>query len=222
MIKTYAADILTRQDVQNIIDNLKATYPVVINELIPGVMKVGEIQKVLQNLLREEISIKNLRLILETLGDNVLATKEIGFLTNQVKIALAKGICEEYKDENGVISVITLSPRVESLILQALSDSSQAETFGALSPEILRKIYTNLTKVVEKVTSMGYQAVVICSGNVRLPFKRLTERVIRKLVVLSYNEIDYDYTIEAVGMLDIDALETGTADELNIEAAMAR
>lgn len=204
VIKTHAADLLTRQDVQNLLDNLKPTYGVVVNELVPNLMKVGEVQKILQNLLKEGISIKNLRLILETLTDNAGMSKEIGYLTNQVRVALARVICEEYKTGDNVIPVITLSPRVESLILKAISDFPQSETFGSLSPDVLRKLYTNLTKSVEKVTSLGYQPIIICSGNVRLPFKRLTERVIKKLVVLSYNEIEYDYTIEALDVLDID------------------
>ncbi|MHC9541035.1 MAG: flagellar biosynthesis protein FlhA [Vulcanimicrobiota bacterium] len=204
LIKSYSHDILTRQDVQNLIDNLKATYPVIVNELLPNILKVGDVQKVLQNLLREGISIKNLRLILETLGDYATASKDVAYLTNQVRIALARAICEEYKTEENVIPVITLSPRVESVIFNALSDAQQGDTFGALSPETLRKLYTNLTKAVEKVTSMGYQPIVLCAGAIRLPFKRLTERVIKKLVVLSYNEIEYDYTIEALEVLDID------------------
>ena len=207
LIKAYSHDILTRQDVQNLIDNLKATYPVVVNELIPGILKVGDVQKVLQNLLREGISIKNLRLILETLGDYAPSSKDIAYLTNQVRIALARAICEEYKTDENVIPVITLSPRVESVIFNALSDAQQGDTFGALSPETLRKLYTNLTRAVEKVTSMGYQPIVLCAGAIRLPFKRLTERVIKKLVVLSYNEIEYDYTIEALDVLDIDMPE---------------
>ncbi|MGV8121226.1 MAG: flagellar biosynthesis protein FlhA [Candidatus Xenobiia bacterium LiM19] len=204
LIKSYSHDILTRQDVQNLIDNLKATYPVIVNELLPNILKVGDVQKVLQNLLREGISIKNLRLILETLGDYATASKDVAYLTNQVRIALARAICEEYKTEENVIPVITLSPRVESVIFNALSDAQQGDTFGALSPDTLRKLYTNLTKAVEKVTSMGYQPIVLCAGAIRLPFKRLTERVIKKLVVLSYNEIEYDYTIEALEVLDID------------------
>ena len=204
LIKSYSHDILTRQDVQNLIDNLKATYPVIVNELLPNILKVGDVQKVLQNLLREGISIKNLRLILETLGDYATASKDVAYLTNQVRIALARAICEEYKTEENVIPVVTLSPRVESVIFNALSDAQQGDTFGALSPDTLRKLYTNLTKAVEKVTSMGYQPIVLCAGAIRLPFKRLTERVIKKLVVLSYNEIEYDYTIEALEVLDID------------------
>jgi flagellar biosynthesis protein FlhA len=211
IIKSHADDVLTRQDVQNLLENVKNSIPVVVNELVPSLMKVGDIQKILQNLLREGIPIKNLRIILETLGDNAGSSKDLGFLTNQVRIALARVICEEYKTGENVIPVVTLSPRVESLILGALSEYPQSEAFGSLSPEVLRKLYTNLTKCVEKVTSMGYQAIIICSGNVRLPFKRLTERVIKKLVVLSFNEIEYDYVIEALDVLDveIDDMDSG-------------
>ncbi len=204
LIKCYSHDILTRQDVQNLIDNLKTTYPIVVNELVPSTLMVGDVQKVLQNLLREGISIKNLRLILETLGDYAPVSKDISYLTNQVRIALAISICQEFKTEENVIPVITLSPRVETVIFNALSDAQQGDTFGALSPEMLRRLYTNLIKSVEKVTSMGYQPIVLCAGAIRLPFKRLTERVIKKLVVLSYNEIEYEYTIEAIDVLEID------------------
>lgn len=204
IIKTHAAEILTRQDVQELMDNLKKVSPVIVTEVVPGLMNIGDIQKVLQNLLREGISIKNLRLILETLGDNAQMTKEIGYLTDQVRVALARIICEEFKTGNNVIPVITLSPNVETLILNAVSAAPQQETFATLSPAILRNLYGNLTRSVEKVTSLGYQPIIICSGAVRRHFKRLTERVIKKLVVLSYNEIEYDFTVEALDILDID------------------
>jgi flagellar biosynthesis protein FlhA len=204
VIKSRAADILTRQDVQSLVDNLKAAAPVVVSELIPSLMKIGEVQKVLQNLLKEGVSIKNLRLILETLGDHAPCSKEICYLTNQVRIALARSICDEYRLTGNVMPVITLSPRVESIILGALAESTQNDYFGLLGPDLLRSLYTNLTRAVQRATAAGYQPVIVCSGSVRMPFRNLTERAVKKIVVLSFNEIVDDCSLEVLEVVDVD------------------
>ncbi|MBI2266992.1 MAG: flagellar biosynthesis protein FlhA [Armatimonadetes bacterium] len=201
VIKGQAAQLLGRQEVQLLLDNVKKTHPVVVDELIPAVLTLGELQKVLQNLLRERLSIRNLLLILETLADQARATKEMDALTEGVRQALGKAICQEYQQPDGSIPVITLEPSLEKLIVDAVR--GERDAFTTLDPETIQKIYGSLLKEVEKITKAGYHPIVLCSTSVRPYFKRLTERVIPHLVVLSYNEIVPEATVEAFGMVSL-------------------
>jgi len=200
VIKTYAADLLGRQEVQILIDNLRATHPVVIDELIPGIMTVGEVQKILQNLLKERLSIRNLLLVSEKLADEARNSKDPVYLTEKVRQALARSICQDYRLPDGTMPVITLEPVVESQIAETVQHPDK-DTYAALDPDTIRRIYASLLREVEKVTTMGFQPIVLCSQTVRLYFKRLTERVLPNLVVLSYNEILAEVMVEAVGQI---------------------
>jgi len=200
VVKTYAADLLGRQEVQILIDNLKASHPVVVEELIPNIMTVGEVQKILQNLLKERISVRNLLLICEKLADEARNSKDAVYLTEKVRQALARSICQEYRLPDGTMPVITLEPFVEQQIAETVQHPEK-DTYAALDPNQIRLIYASLLREVEKVTTMGFQPIVLCSQTVRLYFKRLTERVLPNLVVLSYNEILADVMVEAVGQI---------------------
>lgn len=208
VIKSYAADLLGRQEVQILIDNLRGTHPVVVDELIPNIMTVGEVQKILQNLLKERISIRNLLLIGEKLADEGRSSKDPVYLTEKVRQALARSICQEYRLPDGTMPVITLEPQVEQIIAETVQHPEK-DTYAALDPNSIRIIYASLLREVEKVTTMGFQPIVLCSQTVRLYFKRLTERVLPNLVVLSYNEILPEVMVEAVGQIRM-ASETET------------
>ncbi len=200
VIKGYAADLLGRQEVQILIDNLRASHPVVVEELIPNIMTVGEVQKILQNLLKERLSIRNLLLIGEKLADEARTSKDPVYLTEKVRQALARSICQDYKLPDGTMPVITLDPQVEQKIAETVQHPER-DTYAALDPNEIRAIYASLLREVEKVTTMGFQPIVLCSQTVRLYFKRLTERVLPNLVVLSYNEILAEVMVEAVGQI---------------------
>lgn len=202
IIKTQGWQLLGRQEVQLLLDNLKASHSVVVDELVPNILNVGDVQKILQGLLKERISIRNLLLITESLADHARVTKDIESLTEVVRQTLARGICKDYMQPDGTLPVITLDPILENLLTDAARGNRQ-EAFGALDPGIMRDLYDSLLKEVEKMSGAGHHPVVLCSQAVRPYFKRLTERVIPYLVVLSYQEIVPEANVEAFGVIGL-------------------
>ncbi len=198
IIKSYAPDLLGRQETSALLDNVKTHYPVVVEELVPGLLTVGEIQRVLQNLLRERIPIRNLLLILENLADAARQNKDIDFLTERVRTAMARHICAEYA-ENGLLSVITVDPRLEQLLAEAVRRGEDA--YALLDPNTVAKIYGSLTRQMQVAQQNGLHPIVLCSPSVRLALKRLTERAAPALVVLSYSEIAPGLRVESIGQI---------------------
>ncbi len=206
IIKSHAPDLLGRQETSALLDNVKSHYPVVVEELVPNLLTVGEVQRVLQNLLRERIAIRNLLLILECLADAARVSKDVDFLTERVRTAMARHICAEYA-EDGLLSVITVDPRLESLLAEAVRRGEDA--YALLDPNTVAKIYTSLTKQMQTAQSSGLHPIVLCSPSVRLALKRLTERAAPQLVVLSYSEIAPGLRVESIGQV----CTTDEADE---------
>ena len=198
IIKSHAPELLGRQETSALLDNVKTHYPVVVEELVPNLLTVGEIQRVLQNLLRERIPIRNLLLILESLADAARVSKDVDFLTERVRAAMARHICAEYA-EDGLLSVITVDPRLESLLGEAVRRGEDA--YALLDPGTVAKIYTSLTKQMQAAQSAGLHPIVLCSPSVRLALKRLTERAAPQLVVLSYSEIAAGLRVESIGQI---------------------
>jgi len=198
LIKTHAPDLLGRQETSALLDNVKQHYPVVVDELVPSLLTVGEIQRVLQNLLRERIPIRNLLLILENLADGARASKDIDFLTERVRAAMSRHISAEYT-ENGLLSVITVDPRLETLLGEAARRGEDA--YALLDPNTVAKIYGSLTKQIQTAQQAGLQPIVLTSPQTRLALKRLTERAAPQLVVLSYSEIAPGLRVESIGQI---------------------
>ena len=198
VIKSHAPDLLGRQETSSLLDNVKQHYPVVIEELIPNLLTVGEIQRVLQNLLRERIPIRNLLLILESLADGARQSKDVDYLTERVRVALARHICAEYA-EDGLLSVITVDPRLETLLGEAVRRGEDA--YALLDPQTVAKIYTSLTKQIQAAQAAGLHPIVLSSPAIRLALKRLTERAAPSLVVLSYSEIAPGLRVESIGQI---------------------
>jgi flagellar biosynthesis protein FlhA len=198
LIKSHAPDLLGRQETSALLDNVKTQYPVVVEELVPNLLTVGEVQRVLQNLLRERIPVRNLLLILESLADAARVSKDIDFLTERVRAAMARHICAEYS-EDGLLSVITVDPRLESLLGEAVRRGEDA--YALLDPNTVAKIYTSLSKQMQAAQSAGLHPIVLCSPSVRLALKRLTERAAPQLVVLSYSEIAPGLRVESIGQI---------------------
>ncbi|MDA8233828.1 MAG: flagellar biosynthesis protein FlhA [Clostridia bacterium] len=201
VIKTHAHEILGRQDVQSLIDNIKQTYPAVVEELIPNLMTIGEIQKVLANLLLERVPIRDLVTILETLADNARLTKDPEMLTEYVRQALARQITKLYVS-GSVLHVISLDPALEQTIRESIQHTEHG-SYVAMEPNLAQNLFNNLGQAVEQVKQQGFQPVVLCSPVVRIYFKRLTERFLPGLVVLSYNELDSNLEVQSVGMVSI-------------------
>ena len=198
IIKTHAPDLLGRQETSALLDNVKQHYPVVVDELIPNLLTVGEVQRVLQNLLRERIPIRNLLLILENLADGARASKDVDYLTERVRAAMARHICAEYA-ENGLLSVITVDPRLETLLGEAVRRGEDA--YALLDPGTVAKIYASLTKRMQEAQQSGIHPIVLTSPGTRLALKRLTERAAPGLVVLSYSEIAPGLRVESIGQV---------------------
>lgn len=202
VIKGHAYELLGRQDVQSLIDSLRETHSAVIDELTPNLLSLGEIQKVLQNLLKEGISIRNLVTILETLADYARLTKDTDVLTEYVRQALSRNISKQYQSAPGAITVITLDPQLEQLISESVQHSEYG-SYVAIDPNLGQQLLSNLAEETQRVAAMGYQPIVLTSPNIRLHFKRLTERIAPGLIVLSYNELDSNLKVQSVGMVKI-------------------
>lgn len=202
VVKSHAYEILSRQDVQSLIDNVKKTHPTVVEELMPGILNVGEIQKILANLLRERVPIRDLVTILETMADYGRVTKDADMLTEYARQALSRIIARQFADKNDIIYVITLDPKVEQLIRDAVQHTEHG-SYVALEPEKAQRLFNVLGQVVESITEKGYQPVVLCAPVVRIYFKKLTEKLLPKLSVLSYNELEGKFNVQSVGVVNI-------------------
>jgi flagellar biosynthesis protein FlhA len=200
IVRKHAFELLTRQDVRQLLDTIKETNAVLVDELIPGILSVGDVHKVLQNLLRERISIRDLQMILETLANVASRNKNTDILTEYVRNAIAKQICETFKGENNIIPVITLDPNLEARLESTLQESESGFRFG-ISPTEVGKILEATGPVVEKVKSSGDVPIILCSPTIRSAFKKLTESNYCELVVLSYNEIVSGIEIRSLGMI---------------------
>lgn len=202
IIKKHAHELLGRQEVKMIIDNIKENYSAVVEELIPGLLSIGEVQKVLQNLLKERVPIRDLVTILETLADHAVNTRDIELLTEYVRISLGRTICKNLVDENNTIRLLTLHPSLEQLISDNIQKSFQG-SYPALDPDTTRRIFEAVQRLMEISDFYNGQPVILCSPKIRPAFRRMTELVFPNLFVLSMNEIPADVQIESLGMVSI-------------------
>lgn len=200
IIKQNAPDLVTRQDVQSLMDSLKQNYPTVVAELIPNQLTLGEVQKVLHNLLQEGLSIRNLLTIAETLADWAPKTKDIGFLTEQVRMSLAKQIMQQYLSKDGTLSAITLAPKLENELCENIRQTPEGEQL-VLDPNRLQKIIIALQEELKR--SIKEEPVILCSPRIRRHFKNLILRTVPQIGVLSYNEVTPDVEVRSVGMVDV-------------------
>ena len=200
IIRQHIAELLTRQDVQSLVNNLKETNPSLVEELVPKLLGIGEIQKVLQNLLREGISIRDLLTIMETLADYAVTTRDTDILTEYVRQSLKRAISSKYFPANETTSVVTLDPKVEQEIMGSVKQT-ETGAFINLDPTRSKAIITSVGKEVQKLENLGKNPIVITSPIVRMYFKRLTEDYYRDLVVVSYNEIEANVELQSVGMV---------------------
>lgn len=200
VIRTHIDELLTRQDVQNLVDNLKESNPVLVEELVPKLLGLGEVQKVLQNLLREGISIRDLLSIFETLADHAQTTRDTDVLTEYVRQNLKRAISSKYFVPNEVTSVITLDPKTEQDIMASVKQTEQG-AYLTLDPERTRTIISSLENEVAKLENLGKNAVVVTSPIVRMYFKKLTSDYFPELIVISYNEVESNVELQSVGMV---------------------
>lgn len=201
VIRKHAHEILGRQELQQLLDNVKATYPLIVDEVVPNVISYPVLLKVLQNLLKEGVSIRNMVTILEALADCKGIT-DVDSLTEIVRQALSRQICKSLANEQGVIHVISLDPRLEQTLINSLQ-KIDGVTQLAIEPKIASEFLNKLREKIEEVTAEGKIPILLCASTLRLSLKRLTERMAPRLVVLAYNEIPTSFQLESVGFVSL-------------------
>lgn len=202
VIRNHLDELLTRQDVQNLINNIREANTTLVDELVPKLLSVGEIQKVLQNLLREGISIRDLITIFETLADYAPTTRDTDVLTEYARQSLKRAISNKFFPQNEVTSVVTLDPKIEQDIMDSVKQTEQG-AYLTLDPEKSQSIINAVNEEITKLHNLGKSAIIITSPIVRMYFKKLTSDYFKDLVVISYNEIDSNVELQSVGMVTI-------------------
>ncbi len=200
IIRHYISELLTRQDVQKLVDNLKETNPALIDELTPKLLGLGDIQKVLQNLLKEGISIRDLLTIFESLADHAQTTRDTDILTEYVRQSLKRAISGKYFMPNETTSVVTLDPKLEQEMMNSIKQTENG-SYIAMDPEKVKKIMNNVETEVGKLEQLGKAPILLTSPIVRMYFKKLSEDYFADLIVISYNEIESNVELQSVGMV---------------------
>ncbi len=203
IVKQHCHELLGRQDVQQLLDTLKDTHPKVVEELVPNLLPLGGVVKVLQNLLREQIPIRDLLAILEALADWAPATKDLNILSERVRHALARTITKMHLTGEGKIAAVTVGHTVETVIAEALQQTDQG-SFLSLDPLLAQQLMNNLARSLEKMAAVNHQPIVMCSAQIRPHFKMLVDRFMPHVVVLSYDEILSNIEIQSIDMLELD------------------
>jgi flagellar biosynthesis protein FlhA len=202
VIKSHAHELLTRQDVKNLLDNLKGRAAAVVEEVIPTQIKPGELQRVCQNLLRERVAIRDMETILETLGDYSGRTKDLEVLTEYVRHALARAICKQYVDDEDRLWCVTLDPALEDLVRGHI-ERTETGTMNRMPPQTAQQVVKQIADKVTELTQTGRSAVVLCSPEVRGALRRMTEAALPHVAVLGYNEVVSEVRPEAIGLVGV-------------------
>ncbi len=200
VIRQHIAELLTRQDVQNLINNIKENNSTLIDELIPKLLGIGDIQKVLQNLLEEGISIRDMVTIIETLADHASVTRDTDILTEYVRQSLKRAISMKYFPANETTQVITLDPKIEQEIMGSVKQTEQG-AYLTLDPERTKLIMNSLGIELKKLEDIGKNPIVVTSPIVRMYFKKLASDYYKDIIVVSYNEVESDVELQSVGMV---------------------
>jgi len=202
VIKLHADELMGRKEVQTLIDNLSKMYPKVIDDLVPKTVPYGILQKVMQRLLRERVSIRDLYSIIETLADYVPMTKNVDVLTGYVRQALARSITKQYLDPSGGLTVIMISPDIEDTIGQAVQHTEH-ESYVNPDPIMIRKLVNNVQKLISPFTAKGLQPIILCSPSVRIHLRNIMEKFFPNIVVISHNEVMRETAIKSLGMVEL-------------------
>jgi flagellar biosynthesis protein FlhA len=200
-IKTYAPELIGRQETKALLDGVTETHPKVVEELVPKTLAYGDVQKVLQNLLRERVPIRDLVTILETLADYSPATRNLGLLTEYARQALGRAICKQYQNERGEMVVLNLSPEIERAISDAITQTEQG-IYLAIEPNLARDIITRIKRTIEAVfPSTSDHPVILCAPNARMYVRQLTEHVLPSLAIISHNEVPSNINVISIGVV---------------------
>ena len=202
LIKRHAHELLGRQETKALVDNIKESYPVLVDELIPSVLTIGEVQKVLAKLLREKISIRDMVTILETLADYGHYSKDPDVLTEYVRQALSRQITQQYAQDGEAMKVITVGPQLEKKIAESVQQSEQG-TYLAMDPVSTQSVFQKLSEQVNRIIQMGQQPVLLTSPAIRMYLRQVIERGMQDIPVLSYSELEPNVEIQSVGVVNL-------------------
>ncbi len=202
VVKTHADELLGRQDVQYLLDNLAQSHPKIVEEVVPNIISLGTINKVLQELLRERVSIRDLLTIMETLADYAPVTKNADLLTGYVRQALSRTITQQYVEDDGTMTVVMMSPAVEDAISQSVQHT-EYESFVTPDPGIVQKIVSNLQEFTTTFSEKGLQPIVLCSPSVRTYVRKILAKFFPHIVILSHNEISHNVNIKSLGVVGV-------------------
>lgn len=203
MIRANAYELLGRQETKQLIDHLRETHPILVEELTPTPLSTGEIQKVLGKLLRENVSVRNLPIIFETLADYAKLTSDTDILTEYVRQSLARQITSQYVGDSTSLKVITVSGKVEKMIADSIQQTDHGN-YLAMDPQDSQTVLETIAAEVERVSFMEQSAIILCSPAVRMYLRQLTERYFPQIPVLSYNELDATVEIQSVGVVNVE------------------
>ncbi|CAM3633391.1 MULTISPECIES: flagellar biosynthesis protein FlhA [Paenibacillus] len=202
LIKRHAHELLGRQETKALVDNIRESYPVLVDELIPSVLTIGEVQKVLAKLLREKISIRDMVTILETLADYGHYSKDPDVLTEYVRQALSRQITQQFAQDGEAMKVITVGPQLEKKIAESVQQSEQG-TYLAMDPVSTQNVFQKLSEQVNRIIQMGQQPVLLTSPAIRMYLRQVIERGMQDIPVLSYSELEPNVEIQSVGVVNL-------------------
>jgi len=202
VIKSYAHELIGRQETKQLIDHTKETYPILIEEVTPNPLSVGDIQRVLAKLLKESVSIRNLPIIFEVLADYGKMTSDTDLLTEYVRQGLARQITSQYTVQEGLLRVLTLSGKVEKMMAEAVQQTEHGN-YLSLDPNVSQAIVESIAKQTETLSFQEQSPIVLCSPAVRMYVRQITERYFPHMAVLSYNELEANVEVQSVGVVDI-------------------
>lgn len=200
VIRSHADELLGRQDVQRLLDRLAEQHPKAVEELTPHLLSLGVVQKVLQNLLKERVSIRDLLTIVETLADYAVLTKDPDILTEYVRQKLARAIVRQYETPEGILPLIALDQRMEDVLREKIQKGEYGTTL-ALEPNLAQKILGSIHQCMDRIGPLHYQPVILCSPIIRRHLKRLLERFLPQVAVLSHSELTPQAKIQSLGVV---------------------
>ncbi|MFZ0576686.1 MAG: FHIPEP family type III secretion protein, partial [Psychrobacillus psychrotolerans] len=203
IIRNNAHELLGRQETKQLIDHIRETYPILVDELTPTPLTVGEIQKILSNLLRERVSIRNLPIIFETLADYSKMTSDADVLTEYSRQSLAKQITTQYAGNSNILKVLTVSGKVEKLIADSIQQTEHGN-YLSIDPDDSQAILESMAIEVERASMMDQSPIILCSPAVRMYFRQMTERYFPHVPILSYNELESSIEVQSVGVVNVD------------------
>ena len=203
IIRNNANELLGRQETKQLIDHIRETYPILVDELTPTPLTVGEIQKVLSNLLREHVSIRNLPIIFETLADYSKMTSDVDVLTEYTRQSLAKQITSQYAGNNHVLKVLTVSGKIEKLIADSIQQTEHGN-YLSIDPNDSQAVLESMAREIERASLLEQSPIILCSPAVRMYLRQMTERYFPQVPILSYNELESSIEVQSVGVVNIE------------------